>query len=135
MVSKVLTFSKWLKEAKKQKLLSREGISGYQVEKCTSEFFLLKNQENKPVCVLETGRTCLKSNIKNSILEGLPDHSIKFPCYTVSMQSPSNHESNATTLFKVNKIMPRRSAVGIFTNDKFVRWIVGKVYSPKGAKQ
>ena len=126
-------FSKWLREAKKNKLLSRQSISGYQVEKCASEFFLIKNKEREPVCILETGRTCLKSNLKNSILESLPDHSIKFPCYTVSMQSPSSHESNATTLFKVNKIMPRRSAVGIFTNERFLRWIVGKVYAAKGA--
>ena len=129
-MSKVLTISKWLEEAKKEKLLSREGISAYQVEKCKSEFFLLKNQERETVCVLETGRACLKANLKNSILESFPDCSIKFPCYTVTVQGPSA----ATSAFNVTRIMPRRSFVGVFTPRQFLRWVVGAMYSASKGK-
>ena len=106
------------------------------MEQYRLEVFGNKSDRHNHLSKLKSSKTLLlKSNLKNSILKSLPDHSIKFPCYTVSMQSVSGHESNATTLFKVNKIMPRRSAVGIFTTEKFVSWIVGKVYSAKGAKQ
>lgn len=118
-------FSKWLKQAKKEKLLSREGIGGHQLEKCKSEFFLLKNRESEPICILETGRACLKENLVNSVIESLPDYSVKFPCYTVGVDGTST----ASSTFRVNKVMPRRSAVGIFTPRAFLRWLVGVVYS------
>lgn len=118
-------FSKWLKEAKKEKLLSREGIGGHQQEKCKSEFFLLKNRESKPIYVLETGRACLKENLVNLILESLPDYSVKFPCYTIAVDGTSP----ASSTFRVNKVLPRMSSVGIFTPRSFLRWLVGVVYS------
>jgi 2-C-methyl-D-erythritol 4-phosphate cytidylyltransferase len=95
------------------------------VEKCKSEFFLVKNRESEPICVLETGRACLKENLVNSVLESLPDYSVKFPCYTVGVDGTSP----ASSTFRVNKVMPRRSAVGIFTPRAFLRRLVGVVYS------
>ena len=128
-MSNALTLLRWLKEAKKEKLLSREGISAYQVEKCTSDFFVLRDQKNTPVCFLETGRACLKANLSKPVLESFPKNCIKFPCYTVTVQG----SSPATSVFTVTRIMPRRSFVGTFTPRQFLRWVVGAIYSASKA--
>lgn len=131
-------FSKWIKIAEDTRLLSQTGFRSTQIKKIRSCFFLLRNSQEKPLCLLETKpMSIVKDDVfSDFLIEKLPNHCIKFPSYTVSIESPSKYSSkNLFTLFHVKKIMPRRHHVGTLKPSEFARWMNGAMYAAKGAKQ